>query len=154
MEEGWYFYNLHHDLLFPSILGSMCFRSTCSHHPPGWEGLSFCRTSSKTSLRLLSTSLWGNWESCDYISNNYQLSWLSRILGRPRILKPFFYKGETGDMEGLLYPGGPCGVLLDFNPLFSLMPTPSFLWYPLNAGGNRDGTRKGIKFQIVRLILN
>ena len=31
--------------------------------------------------------------------------------------KLVFHKQETGDTEGLLYPGGPCRVLLDFTLL-------------------------------------
>ena len=48
-------------------------------------------------------------------------------------------------MEGLVYQGGPCRVLLSFSPPFSLLL--------LGPDGNRDRTSKGIKFWIERLIL-
>ena len=51
-----------------------------------------------------------------------------------------------GDMEGLLYLGGPHRVLLGLSPPFSLIL--------LNPKGSRGGTRKGIKFWIERLIIN
>ena len=51
-----------------------------------------------------------------------------------------------GDTARLLYVGAPCRVLPFFNPLF-----PGML---LNPEGNRNGTRKGRKFCIKRLIRN
>ena len=41
--------------------------------------------------------------------------------------------------------GGPLRVLLSFDPPFLILLSPE---------GNRDGTRKGIKFWIERLIRN
>ena len=38
--------------------------------------------------------------------------------GRPKGLRPFFYKQETGLMEGFLYPGGPLGSCLASIPPF------------------------------------
>ena len=49
-------------------------------------------------------------------------------------------------MKGLLYPGGPHRALLSFNPPFPLTR--------LNLEGNKDITRKGMKFWIKRLIIN
>ena len=50
-----------------------------------------------------------------------------------------------GDTEVLLYLGRPHRVLLGFNPPFSLLL--------LSPEGNRDRTRKEIKFSIERLII-
>ena len=65
--------------------------------------------------------------------------------GRSRRLK-FFLQTRSGGHGGVLSLGRPSRVLLSFNPPSSLIP--------LNPEGNRDGTRKGIKFWIERLITN
>ena len=45
-----------------------------------------------------------------------------------------------------MYPGGPCRVLLGFDPPISLIL--------LNHEGNKGETRMGIKFWIEKLIIN
>ena len=69
------------------------------------------------------------------------LSMLFGTQGRPRRLKSFFFfspKQEVGAMEGHFCMGRPYRILPGFSPPLCLLL--------FNPEGNRDRTRKGMKF--------
>ena len=115
-------------LLVPTSLGSTSFCLAWDYHPPpGWGP----QVLQKLCIRLLCTSPKEDPGPCPLLYDCFLTAFplflhshTSLIIdclnlpfgtqGRPRRLKPFSSKQETGDTEILLYLGGPHSVLLSF----------------------------------------